>query len=105
MAHGEEDGFYSASVGRVVHLDVALADVADGDDGGGGLEGVQGFLEAVQAADFGEDEVMVLGEFVPFGEGLEEGCGIPVDSVHFLSEELRVKNEEFNSAAFGGKPL
>ena len=40
VAHGEEGCLHSPGVGRVVHLDVALTYVADGDDGGGGLEGV-----------------------------------------------------------------
>ena len=47
VAHGEEDSLHSPSVGRVVYLDVALTYVRHGDDSGGGLEGVQGFLEAV----------------------------------------------------------
>ena len=74
MAHGEEDSLYTTSVGRVVYLDVALTYVRHGDDGGGGLEGVQGFLEAVKTRNSCEAEFMLLGEFVPFGEGLEERC-------------------------------
>ena len=72
-------------MGRVVHLDVALGDVRHGYYGGGGLEGVQGFLEAVKTADFGEDEIILLGEFVGIGEGLEKGCGIPIEVIHVLS--------------------
>jgi len=77
VAHGEEHCLYAASVGRVVHLDVALGDVGDGDDGGGGLELLEGFLEAVQAGNLGEGEGMGLGEFVGGGKGLEEGGGVP----------------------------
>ncbi len=64
MAHGEENRFDSSGVGTVVHLDVALGDVRHGDDGGGGLELLEGFLEAVKTADLGEDKFFGLGEFV-----------------------------------------
>lgn len=77
VAHGEEHSLYSARVGRVVHLDVALGDVGDGDDGGGGLELIEGFLEAVKTADLGEGEGVGLCEFVGGCEGLEKGGGIP----------------------------
>ena len=77
VTHGEEDGLDAARVGRVVHFDVALADVADGDDGRGGLELLEGFLEAVQAGDLGEGELLFFGEFVGGCESLEEGGGIP----------------------------
>ena len=52
------------SVRTVVHLDIALAYVADGNDSRGGLQLLQGFLEAVESADLGEDKVMDLGELV-----------------------------------------
>ena len=66
--------------------DVALADVADGDNGGGELQQLQGFLEAVESADLCEDKVMGLGELVCFCEGCEEGCDIPIDVLvcHFV---------------------
>ena len=66
--------------------DVALADVADGDNGGGGLQLLQNFLEAVESGAPGKDEVVSLCELVLFGEGCEEGCGIPIDVIvcHFV---------------------
>lgn len=63
----------------VVHLDITLAYVADGNDSRGGLQLLQGFLEAVESADLCEDKVMGLGELVCFCEGCEEGGGIPID--------------------------
>lgn len=77
VAHGEEYCLYAARVGTVVHFDVTLADVRHGDDGGGGLELLEGFLEAVKTADLGEGEGMGLGEFVGGCEPLEKGGGIP----------------------------
>jgi len=77
VAHGEENRFDSSGVGTVVYFDVALADVRHGDDGDGGLELIEGFLEAVQTGDLGEGEGMGLGEFVGGGKGLEEGGGVP----------------------------
>lgn len=58
--------------------DVALADVADGNNGGS--------PEAVESGDPGKDEVVSLGELVCFCEGCEEGCGIPIDVIvcHFV---------------------
>ena len=79
VAHGEENSLYAARVGTVVHLDVTLGDVRHGDDGGGGLELAEGFLEAVQAGDFGEGESLFFGEFVGGCEPLEKGGGIPGD--------------------------
>ena len=66
--------------------DVALADVADGDNGGGGLQLLQNFLEAVESGDPSKDEVVSLGELVCFCKGCEEGCGIPIDVIvcHFV---------------------
>ena len=55
VAHSEEDRLHSSSVRTVVHLDITLADVADSDDSRGGLQLLQGFLEAVESADLGED--------------------------------------------------
>ena len=69
MAHGEEDRLHSSSVRTVVHLDIALTDVADGNDRRGGLQLLQGFLEAVESADLCEYKVMGLGELVCFCEG------------------------------------
>lgn len=51
VAHGEEDRLHSSSVRTVVHLDIALAYVADSDDSRGGLQLLQGFLEAIESAD------------------------------------------------------
>lgn len=79
VSHGEEDRLHAARVRTVVHLDVALTDVANGDNGGGGLQLLQDFLEAIESGDPGKDEVVSLGELVLFGEGCEEGCGIPID--------------------------
>lgn len=86
VAHGEEDRLHSSSVRTVVHLDIALAYVADSDDSRGGLQLLQGFLEAVESADLCEDKVMGLGELVCFCEGCEEGGGIPIDVLvcHFV---------------------
>lgn len=70
---------YYASLPQRKADDVALADVADGDNGGGGLQLLQDFLEAIESGDPGKDEVVSLGELVLFGEGCEEGCGIPID--------------------------
>lgn len=74
------------SVRTVVHLDITLAYVADGNDCRGGLQLLQGFLEAVESADLGEYKVMGLGELVCFCEGCEEGGGIPIDILvcHFV---------------------
>ena len=78
VAHGEEDCLYSSGVGTVVYFDVALADVRYGDNGGGGLELIEGFLEAVQTRHLGEGEGMGLGEFVGGCQPLEKGGGIPI---------------------------
>lgn len=51
--------------------DVALADVADGDNGGGGLQLLQNFLEAVESGDPSKDEVVSLGELVCFCKGCD----------------------------------
>jgi len=61
-------------------------DVADGDNGGGRLQLLQDFLEVVKSGDPGKDEVVSLCELVLFGEGCEEGCGIPIDVIvyHFV---------------------
>lgn len=77
---------YYASLPQRKAADVALADVADGDNGGGGLQLLQDFLEAVESGDPSKDEVVSLGEFVLFGEGCEENCGIPIDVIvcHFV---------------------
>lgn len=77
---------YYASLPQRKAADVALADVADGDNGGGGLQLLQDFLEAVESGDPGKDEVVSLGELVLFGEGCEENCGIPIDVIvcHFV---------------------
>lgn len=77
---------YYASLPQRKAADVALADVADGDNGGGELQLLQGFLEAVKSGDPGKDEVVSLCELVLFGEGCEEGCGIPIDVIvcHFV---------------------
>lgn len=77
---------YYASLPQRKAADVALADVADGDNGGGELQLLQGFLEAVESADLCEDKVMGLGELVCFCEGCEEGCDIPIDVIvcHFV---------------------
>ena len=79
MAHCEEYRLYPSGVRTVVHLDIALADIADGNDCRGGLQLLQGFLEAVESADLGEDKVMGLGELVCFCKGCEEGGSIPID--------------------------
>lgn len=52
------------SVRTVVHLDITLAYVADGNDCRGGLQLLQGFLEAVESADLCEYKVMDLSELV-----------------------------------------
>lgn len=70
---------YYASLPQRKAADVALADVADGDNGGGGLQLLQNFLEAVESGDPGKDEVVSLCELVAVCEGCEEGCGIPID--------------------------
>lgn len=77
---------YYASLPQRKAADVALADVADGDNGGGGLQLLQDFLEAVESGDPSKDEVVSLGELVLFGEGCEENCGIPIDVIvcHFV---------------------
>lgn len=77
---------YYASLPQRKAADVALADVADGDNGGGELQQLQGFLEAVESADLCEDKVMGLGELVCFCEGCKEGCDIPIDILvyHFV---------------------
>ena len=77
---------YYASLPQRKAADVALADVADGDNGGGRLQLLQDFLEAVKSGDPGKDEVVSLGELVLFGEGCEESCGIPIDVIvcHFV---------------------
>lgn len=77
---------YYASLPQRKADDVALADVADGDNGGGRLQLLQDFLEVVKSGDPGKDEVVSLCELVLFGEGCEEGCGIPIDVIvyHFV---------------------
>lgn len=77
---------YYASLPQRKAADVALADVADGDNGGGGLQLLQDFLEAVESGDPSKDEVVSLGELVLFDEGCEENCGIPIDVIvcHFV---------------------
>ena len=72
---------YYASLPQRKAADVALADVADGDNGGGGLQLLQNFLEAVESGDPSKDEVVSLGELVCFCKGCEEGCGIPIDVI------------------------
>ena len=70
---------YYASLPQRKAADVALADVADDDNGGGGLQLLQNFLEAVESGAPGKDEVVSLGELVCFCEGCEEGCDIPIE--------------------------
>ena len=77
VAYGEENRLYASSVRTIVHLDITLTDVADGNDSRGGLQLLQGFLEAVESAD--------LCELVCFCKGCEKGGGIPVDVAHVLS--------------------
>lgn len=77
---------YYASLPQRKAADVALADVADDDNGGGGLQLLQNFLEVVESGAPDKDEVVSLCELVLFGEGYEEGCGIPIDVIvcHFV---------------------
>ena len=98
VAHCEEYRLYPLGVRAVVHLDMALADIADGNDCRGGLELLQGFLEAVESADLGEYKVMGLGELLCFCKGCEEGGGIPIDVLvchfvcRFLTSSMRHPN-------------
>ena len=96
---------YYASLPQRKADDVALADVADGDNGGGGLQLLQDFLEAIESGDPGKDEVVSLGELVLFGEGCEEGCGIPIDVIvcHFVCRLMSSTSFAFASSSVSAR--
>ena len=82
MAHGEEYRLDTPSMRRVVQLRIALRDVRDSDKGGCGLKRLQGFLEAVEAGDTAEAELVCLCQFVSGCQSFKERCRIPVDILY-----------------------
>ena len=84
VAHGEENSFDSPCPRRVIEFRVAVGDVADAHESGCRLHLRQGFLEALQAADTAEDEVLFLSKNIRGGESFKESSRIPLSVVfHF----------------------
>ena len=67
VTHGEKDRLDSSSARRVVQLCVALGGVRDADEGGGGLEGGERVLEALQTTHFTEAKLLVPGKDIGVG--------------------------------------